>query len=108
MKNKITLLCLAAALSLALTMPLHAVVVPTFEPAQFIYWGSGQVIMTDNYGVIPCVGDWNGDNVKDILVGTYYYGNIYFYPNTGSNQNPVFASRTQVYADGSPIAVTYG
>lgn len=92
-----------------LALSAAATVVPIFEPSQFIYWGTpGQIIMTDNNGVIPNVGDWDHDGAKDILVGTYYYGNVYFYRNTGTNLNPVFPTRVQLTADGSPIAVTYG
>lgn len=96
------------ALVLALTATGWSTVIPVFEPAEFITWGAGQVIMADNNGVIPNVGDWDHDGDKDLMVGTYYYGNIYYYPNTGTNENPEFLTRSQLSAAGSPIAVTYG
>ncbi|RJP80832.1 MAG: VCBS repeat-containing protein [Candidatus Zixiibacteriota bacterium] len=99
---------LALAVLLLTAATAGAVIVPTFEPSQFITWGSGQVIQTEHNGVIPNVGDWNGDGLKDMLIGTYQSGALYFYPNSGTNANPVFATRSQVYADGSPIAMTYG
>ena len=107
MRKITTVICAAFLLGLWLA-PAGAVVIPTFESADYIYWGSGQVIMTDNNGVIPNVGDWDHDGVKDLMVGVFYYGNIYYYPNTGTNENPVFLTRRQLTADGSPISVTYG
>ena len=108
MKITRTVICAVILLGTALSLPSLTAITPTFEPADFIYWGSGQIIMTDNNGVIPNVGDWDHDGDKDILVGTYYYGNVYYYPNTGTNENPIFLTRSQLLADGSPISVTYG
>lgn len=96
------------ALVLALTAAGWSTVIPVFEPAEFITWGVGQVIQTEHNGVIPNVGDWNGDGVKDLFVGTYTSGALWYYPNTGTNDNPVFLTRTQLTADGSVIALTYG
>lgn len=90
------------------SLPVSAAIIPTFSPSEFIYWGTGQIIQTENNGVIPNVGDWNGDGLKDILVGIYQSGRVYFYPNTGSNENPVFATRSMLHAGGSPIAMTSG
>jgi len=61
-----------------------------------------------NYYSVPCVCDWNGDNVKDLLVGYFYYGNVYFYPNTGTNTSPIFNSWTRVQANNTDISVGYG
>ena len=83
-------------------------VIPVFSPAEFATWGGGQTIMVDNNGVIPNVGDWNGDGVKDLLVGTYYNGNVYYYENSGTNEAPIFPDRVMLQADGATIAVTYG
>ncbi len=102
------LMVLIVVLLLGSGLPAGATITPTFAPSQFLYWGTGQIIMTDNNGVIPNVGDWDHDGVKDILVGTYYYGNVYYYHNTGSNLNPVFPTRVQLTAGGSAISVTYG
>ena len=107
MKLSTTILCAGILMVLGLAS-VQATVIPVFEPYEYIYWGGSQVIMADNNGVIPNVGDWDHDGVKDLMVGVYYYGNIYYYPNTGTNENPVFATRSQLMADGSAIAVTYG
>ena len=106
--KKLSTLFIAGFLLMGLALTAWSTVIPVFEPAVNNTWGAGQVIMTDNNGVIPCVGDWDNDGVKDLLVGTYYNGNVYYYHNTGTNANPVFPSRTMLQADGVNIAVTYG
>jgi hypothetical protein len=82
-------------------------IVPVFEPDFTINWDGG-VIHDDNRGAVPDVVDWNGDGVKDLLIGTFYYGNIYFYPNYGTNENPLFKDRTKLEADGVEITLSYG
>jgi hypothetical protein len=99
---------LTVLLLLTLALPAGAIVTPTFSPAQAIYWGSGQIINVGNNGVIPNVGDWDMDGVKDLMVGVYQSGNIYYYHNTGTNANPVFPSREMLTAGGTTISVTYG
>ena len=34
--------------------------------------------------------DWNNDGMKDLVIGDFYYGNIYLHLNEGTNLNPVF------------------
>ena len=93
---------------LALAVPAGAKVTPTFSSAQAIYWGSGQIINVGNNGVVPNVGDWDMDGIKDLMVGIYQSGNIWYYHNTGTNANPVFPSRVMLTAGGTNISVTYG
>ena len=81
--------------------------VPVFEPDFTATWDGG-IIHTDNNGVAPCAVDWDGDGVNDLLVGTFYYGNIFFYPNYGTNADPVFGDRSMLQADGSDISMSYG
>ncbi len=105
---KHVLCVLTILLLLALALPAGAIVTPTFSPAQSIYWGSGQQINVGNNGVVPNVGDWDMDGIKDLMVGIYQSGNIYYYHNTGTNANPVFPAREFLTAGGSVISVTYG
>lgn len=65
--------------------------------------GSGTNIYT-----VPCVVDWNEDGKKDLLVGCFYYGNIYLYLNSGTNNAPVFTTGSKLKADGTDISVNYG
>ena len=81
--------------------------VPVFEPGFTLNWDGG-TIQTDNNGAVPCAVDWNHDGKKDLLVGVFYYGNIYYYPNYGTNENPLFHDRAKLEADGQEISLSYG
>ena len=65
-------------------------------------------IVDVGYYASPCVVDWDLDGLKDIILGQYAYGSIYFYKNVGTNNAPVFDVAVQLYADGSPITMAYG
>jgi len=56
----------------------------------------------------PCVVDWDGDGLKDLITGQFYYGNIRFYKNEGTNEAPVFNTFSYLQADGSSISMGYG
>ncbi len=81
--------------------------VPVFEPGEPLTWDGG-TIHSDNYGAVPNAVDWNDDGKKDLLVGTFYNGNVYYYQNHGTNSAPSFQGREMVEADGVPISLTYG
>lgn len=55
----------------------------------------------------PCVCDWNGDGVPDLLVGSGY-GWLRVVINEGTRQRPSFAEPKLVYADGQPIRFLRG
>lgn len=56
----------------------------------------------------PLVTDWNGDGLKDLLVGQYYGGRVRYYINQGSNAAPVFGDFTHMKSDGKVISVSSG
>lgn len=60
------------------------------------------------YYAAPCVVDWDGDGLKDLILGQFSGGNIRFYKNTGTNASPLFNSFSYLYADGSIITMAYG
>ncbi len=56
----------------------------------------------------PYMVDWDGDGLNDLIVGQFTEGKIRFYPNSGTNEAPVFTGFTYLQADGVDITTTYG
>jgi hypothetical protein len=56
----------------------------------------------------PAVADWNNDGKKDLLVGQYYYGNVFLFTNTGTNAAPAFSGGTKLSASDGEITTSYG
>ncbi len=98
MKGFVILCFSAASLGLAWT--------PDWQPEYQLT--AGGVIIDVGYYAAPCVADWDGDGLKDLVLGQFTSGNIRFYKNEGTNDNPVFSTYTMIYADGSPISVPSG
>lgn len=48
----------------------------------------------------PFLGDFDGDGVKDLLVGQFHLGRLRIYRNTGTNARPAFDSFQWFTADG--------
>ncbi len=64
----------------------------------------GAVLDVGDYA-IPCVADWNGDGLPDLLVGYRYADNIALFTNSGTLAQPRFSSFTNLQAGGSAIYV---
>lgn len=79
---------------------------PVFLSGQYVNAG-GSPIDVEYYGS-PYFYDWDGDGIKDLLAGQFYYGRVRFYKNIGTNQDPEFNTFQFLEADGSYIEVTYG
>jgi hypothetical protein len=79
---------------------------PMYQNAVFLQAG-GVNIDVSYYGS-PCVYDWNGDGLKDLILGEFNYGNIRLYLNSGTNAAPVFTTYTLLAADGVAITLPYG
>ena len=78
----------------------------SFAPPYYLEC-AGVIIDVDYYGA-PCIVDWDGDGLKDLITGEFYYGNVRFYQNEGTNDSPVFNSFSYLEADGVIITMTYG
>ena len=56
----------------------------------------------------PCVKDWDGDGLKDLVLGQFTSGKILFYANSDSNDSPVFTTSSFIQSDGTDISVPSG
>jgi hypothetical protein len=80
--------------------------VPDFEP-EYQLQCAGSTIDVGYYAA-PCIVDWDGDGVDDLILGQFTSGKIRFYKNEGTNANPVFNSYSFLQADGSDITMGAG
>lgn len=60
------------------------------------------------YYAAPCVVDWDGDGVKDLILGQFMNGSIRFYRNHGTASEPEFTTFDDLQADGEIITLPYG
>lgn len=68
----------------------------------------GNIPIDVGYYGSPCVADWDGDGLKDLIVGIFDNGNIRLYLNCGTNADPQFDGYTNLEADGTVITLPYG
>jgi len=100
------LFVLTSALILMLAPSLTAAD-PEFGPWQKVNANGAPITLSIGHAN-PCMVDWDGDMVKDLLVGQYSGGKIRFYKNSGTNIAPLFTTFSYMQADGVDLAVSYG
>ncbi len=74
---------------------------PVFLMETFAQADGSSLIVTGQRSS-PVILDLNGDGKKDILSGNTN-GQLFFYANVGSDEEPVFSDYTQVKSNGVPI-----
>jgi hypothetical protein len=101
-----------ALCSILINGPAFSQTVPVFEQGEILKFSNGTNLMPtgNQYFSVPCVVDWDGDGIQDLLGGYFYNGWVYFYKNVGSNSQPSFVQGNEILlqADGSTISVGYG
>jgi hypothetical protein len=92
-----------------LLLPLTVVFadLPTFSDPFFVQANGIDLVVTASIPD-PCVVDWDGDGLKDLVIGQFSLGKIRFYPNSGTNEVPVFTTYTFLQAGGVDITMAYG
>jgi len=78
---------------------------PEFHDGIFLFDGT-DTLDVGSYSA-PVAFDWNADGKKDLLVGQFHYGLIRFYPNVGTNADPVFNGYELLTADDSIISLPF-
>ena len=78
-----------------------------FEPP-FRLLAGGKPIDVEIGHAAPYVVDWDGDGVRDLLVGQFGQGRCRIYKNTGSNKEPKFGEYTLFEAGGKVAEVKAG
>ena len=58
--------------------------------------------------LVPCVADWNGDGLNDLIVGQFSKGKIRLYVNAGSAEEPVLKDAGFMQAGGAEISLPAG
>jgi hypothetical protein len=57
----------------------------------------GASALTVGYRATPCIYDWDGDGLKDLLCGNGD-GYVFFFKNIGTAQSPAYAASTRIQA----------
>jgi hypothetical protein len=104
-ENRLRILLLLCSLAPLLLCSFAFAVAPKFHDGVFLFDGA-DTLDVGSYSA-PYAYDWNGDGKKDLLVGQFVDGLIRFYPNVGTNYEPVFNGYELLTADGSIITLPY-
>ena len=98
---RLTFSRLPAALALGLAPTLLFAEVVMFQPQAPLISGTNP--LAPGIQAVPCVTDWNGDGLKDLLVGYRNTDKVAFYGNCGTDAQPVFTNFVNLRAGGVDI-----
>jgi hypothetical protein len=65
---------------------------------------SGSAALNVGSRAVPCIQDWNEDGLPDLLCGNGA-GTIYYYKNTNTLQNPIYAPWVALSVGGVPLNI---
>ncbi len=95
----IALLCVSSSFASA----------PSFTSPQDI--NCDNVIIDVGTCASPCIADWDGDGLDDLIIGQWGDegdGRVRFYPNTNTNDSPIYTYFNYIQSDGEDINLSYG
>ncbi len=102
-----TNLGLMVGLTVAALAPLPALAASELA-APFRVEADGKPIDTDTGHAAPFMVDFDGDGVRDLLVGQFSGGKLRIYRNLGSNAQPKFGAFAWFNAGGQEATVPFG
>ena len=76
------------------------------QPAAYVLTNGSPLDAGDH--TIPCVADWNGDGLPDLLLGYQTASKVAVYLNSGSTTQPAFTTFADVQAGGTNIYLPSG
>jgi len=79
---------------------------PMLQPARRIL--AGGTDLNPGSQAIPCVADWNGDGLPDLILGYQPAFKIAVFLNSGTASEPVFSTFTNIQAGGADIYMPAG
>lgn len=87
--------------------------IPVFEEEILLTYTNGNQIyplIGATYFTVPNMVDWDADGDFDIILGSFMNGQVDYYPNTGTNDDPAFVEEDAVpmEAGGEPIFLSSG
>jgi hypothetical protein len=100
------LLCASSIVAASAAIPSSLVARAKVEPAADLappvrLDADGKPIDTEEGHAAPFVGDFDGDGIRDLLVGQYGNGALWVFRNTGTNEKPVLAGGV-LFKQGTP------
>ena len=98
-KGRHTMLRIVLLILAPLIMDGNVGLAPELEPPVRLE-AAGKPIDTDTGHAAPFVCDFDGDGVKDLLVGQFGQGILWIYHNEGTNSEPKLAARIK-FKDGN-------
>ena len=100
------LLCVSSVVAASASIPLRSVARASIAAGSDLappvrLEAGGKPIDTKEGHAAPFVGDFDGDGIRDLLVGQYGNGALWVFRNTGTNEKPVLGAGV-LFKQGTP------
>ena len=78
---------------------------PVYRYGKYVF-GADDKPIDNGMSAAPKVVDWNGDGIKDLLVGAHW-NRVLYYENTGTNKKRQLVYRGPVLLDNQPLTLPF-